>query len=194
MESRNIIIILVAVIVILAAAIGFALMNPTTAKEPTKINITSDMEQYEGGELAIRLTDLNSTPISKEIVNITVTDSSGETVVDDVVKTDMDGNAVLDLNLAEGTYNVTVTYDGNENYTQSNATQELIIRQEVVETAPQSGADSNPAEEEIDYNSPDSEYFKWDTDGSYHKKQEGASYFYAQDEYTGEWSYWANKT
>lgn len=194
MESRNIIIIMVAVIVILAAAIGFALLSPSTAKEPTKINITSDMEQYEGGELSIQLSDLNDTAISGEIVNITVTNSSGETVVDDVVKTDSEGNADFDLDLAEGTYNVTVSYDGNENYTKSNATQELTIKQEVVEVALEPDVDSSYAEEEIDYNSPDSEYYKWDTDGSYHKKQEGASYIYAQDAVTGEWSYWANKS
>lgn len=49
-------------------------------------------------------------------------------------------------------------------------------------------------QEDIDYNSPDSEYYKWDTDGSYHKKQEGVDYVYAQDAVTGEWSYWADKT
>ena len=45
MENKNIIIILVAIIVILAAAVGVALMNPTVAKEPSKIKITSDKEQ-----------------------------------------------------------------------------------------------------------------------------------------------------
>ena len=68
MENKNIIIILLVIIVILAAAIGFTLLNPMHAKDPTKIKITSDKEQYEGGELSIKLTDLNKTPISKEIV------------------------------------------------------------------------------------------------------------------------------
>ena len=80
------IIILVVIIVILAAAIGFALLNPLNAKEPTKIKITSDKEQYEGGELSIKLTDLNKTPISKQVVNITITNKKGKVVVDDVVK------------------------------------------------------------------------------------------------------------
>ena len=59
MENKNIIIILVAIIVILAAAIGFVLFNPLVAKEPCKVLITSDKEQYEGGELSIILADLN---------------------------------------------------------------------------------------------------------------------------------------
>ena len=133
MENRNIIIILLVIIVILAAAIGFALLNPAIAKEPTKIKITSDKEQYEGGELSIKLTDMNKTPISKEIVNVTVTDSKGKVVVDDVVKTNSKGKANLDLDLKKGKYVVNVTYGGNENYTGNASSQKLTINEEVVE-------------------------------------------------------------
>ena len=55
MENKSIILILLVVIVILAAAVGFVLFNPTSAKAPTQINITSDGEQYEGGELNVRV-------------------------------------------------------------------------------------------------------------------------------------------
>ena len=72
MENRNIIIILLVVIVILVAAIGVMMFNTSHAKEATKIKITSDKEQYEGGKLSIELTDLNKTPLSKEIVNVTI--------------------------------------------------------------------------------------------------------------------------
>ncbi len=143
MENKNIIIILLVIVVILVAAIGFVLLNPTHAKEPTKIKITSDKEQYEGGELSLQLTDLNKTPISKEIVNVTVTNSKGKTVVDDVVKTNSKGKAKLDLDLKKGKYNVVVTYGGNENYTGNNTTQKLTIKEEVVETASVSSTNSN---------------------------------------------------
>ena len=130
MENKNIIIILIVIIVILAAAIGFAVLNPMHAKEPTKIKITSDKEQNEGGKLSIRLTDLNKTPLSKEIVNVTITNSKGKVVVDDVVKTDSKGKANLNLDLKKGKYNVTVSYGGNENYTGNNTTQKLTIKEE----------------------------------------------------------------
>lgn len=133
MENKNIIIILLVIIVILAAAIGFALLNPMHAKEPTKIKITSDKEQYEGGEISIQLTDLNKTPLSKETVNITITNSKGKVVFDDVVKTDSKGKAKSDLDLKKGKYVVNVTYEGNENYTGNNTTQKLTIKEEVVE-------------------------------------------------------------
>ena len=143
MENRNIIIILLVIVVILVAAIGVVLMSSATAKEPTKIKITSDKEQYEGGELSIQLTDLNKTPISKEIVNVTVTNSKGKVVVDDVVKTNSKGKAKLDLDLKKGKYNVTVSYGGNENYTGNNTTQKLTIKEEVVETESVSSTNSN---------------------------------------------------
>ena len=140
MENKNIIIILIVIIVILAAAIGFAMFKPMHTKEPTKIKITSDKEQYEGGELSIQLTDLNKTPISKEVVNITITNSKGKVVVDDVVKTNSKGKAKLDLDLKKGKYNVTVTYGGNENYTGNNTTQKLTIKEEVVKAEPASSS------------------------------------------------------
>lgn len=132
MENKHIILILLVIIIILATAIGVMLLNPATAKEPTKIKITSDNEQYESGELSIQLTDLNKIPISKEIVNITIT-NSGKVVVDDVVKTDSKGNAKLDLDLKKGKYDVIVIYGGNENYTGNNTTQKLTIKEDVVE-------------------------------------------------------------
>ena len=142
MENKNIIIILVAVIVVLAAVVGFMLFNPTHAKEPTKIKITSDKEQYEGGKLSFKLTDLNKTPVSGEIVNVTIKNKKGKIVVDDVVKTNSKGKAKLNLDLEKGKYTVNITYGGNENYTGSNTTQKLKIKEEVVEAEPIVSSDS----------------------------------------------------
>ena len=133
MENKNIIIILIIIVVIIAAAVGLVMLNPTSAKEPTQIKITSDKQQYEGGKLSVKLTDLNNTPISKEKVNITVTNSKGKVVVDDVVKTNSKGKASMDLDLKKGKYNVTVTFAGNENYTGNNTTMKLTIKEKVVE-------------------------------------------------------------
>ena len=132
MENKKIIIILVAIIVVLAAVLGVMFLQSTTAKEPTKVKIISNKTQYEGGELSIKLTDLNGTAISKEIVNVTITNSKGKVVVDDVVKTNSKGKAKLDLDLKKGKYNVNVSYDGNENYTGNNTTQKLTIKEEEV--------------------------------------------------------------
>ena len=104
------------------------------------------------------MTDLNKTPLSKEIVNITITDSKGKVVVDDVVKTNSKGKASLNLDLKKGKYNVTVSYGGNENYTGNNTTQKLTIKEKVVEATveqsssePQYLSDTGEPISEADY-------------------------------------------
>ena len=142
-KNKTIIIILLVIIIVLVAVIGFTVLNPTNAKEPTKVKITSDKTQYEDkGKLSIQLTDLNKTQISKEIVNITITNKKGKVVVDDVVKTNSKGKANLDLNLKKGKYKVKVSYCGNENYTGNNTTQKLTIKEKVVK-AEASQSDNN---------------------------------------------------
>ena len=138
MENKNIIIILVVIIVILAAAIGFMLVKPMHAKEPTKIKVTSNKTLNEGDNLSVKLTDLNKTPLSKENLNITVKDSTGKVVANKTVQTNDKGNAKMDLNLKKGNYDVTVSYGGNENYTGNNTTQKLTIKEKVKETVSQS--------------------------------------------------------
>jgi len=168
MENRNIIIILVVVIVVLAAVIGFMLLNPShNAKEQTKIKITSDKEQYKGGTLKLQLADLNKTPISKEIVNVTVTDKKGKVVVDEVVKTDSKGKANLDLKLKKGNYKVNVTYGGNENYTGCNITQKLKIKEKVVKAQETSSSSNGGSSEPSDW---------YDSKGTHHFYENGQEY------------------
>ncbi len=132
MENKNIIIILVVIIVVLAAAIGFMVLKPMHAKEPTKIKVTSNKTLTEGDELSVKLTDLNKTPLSKQKVNITIKDSKGKVVANKTVKTNDKGNAKMDLKLTKGKYDVDVSYGGNENYTGNNTTQKLTIKEKVV--------------------------------------------------------------
>ena len=133
MENKNIIIILIAIIVVLAVVAGVMFMQPA-AKEPTKVKITSDKSQYEGGKVTIQLTDLNKTAISKEKVNITITNKKGKVVINETIKTNSKGKAKLDLDLKKGNYTVNVTYGGTENYTGNNTTQKLNIKEEIKQT------------------------------------------------------------
>ena len=135
MENKNIIIILVVIIVVLAAVIGFMVLKPMHAKQPTKIKVTSNKTLYEGKDLSIKLTDLNKTPLSKQNVNITIKDSKGKVVANKTVKTDEKSNEKMDLKLTKGKYDVDVSYGGNENYTGNNTTQKLTIKEEVKQSA-----------------------------------------------------------
>ena len=140
MENKNIIIILVVIIIILAAVIGFMVLKPMHAKEPTKIKITNNDTLDEGKDLTLKLADLNKTPIANENVNITIKNSKGKVVANKTVKTNDNGNAKMDLKLKKGKYAVLVVYGGNKNYTGNNTTQKLTIKEEVKKTVSESSS------------------------------------------------------
>ena len=133
MENNNVVMFLLVIIVILAAVFGIMFFQSLNAKEPTKVKIISNKTQDEGGKLAIQLTDLNKTPISKEKVNINITNKKDKVVVNKTVTTNSEGKAKLDLDLKKGKYTVNVTYGGNKNYTGNKTTQNLTIKEEVKE-------------------------------------------------------------
>ena len=139
-----IIAILIIVVVILAAAMLVMSMPLMNAQKDSKIAITSNKTLYEGDNLTVKLTDLNNAAISAG-VKITVTDDSGNVVLEDSLKTDSDGNASMPLNLDAGNYTVNATFSGNENFTANSTTQKLVIENEAVqETASsQSGPSSS---------------------------------------------------
>ncbi|WP_405265060.1 hypothetical protein [Methanobrevibacter sp.] len=134
MENRNIIIILVAIIIVLAVVAGAMFLQSGHAKDPTKVKITSDKKQFEGGKLKLQLTDLNKTALSKQKVNIIVKNKKGKVVVNETVKTNSKGKANLDLDLKKGNYTVNAFYKGNENYTGNNTTQKLTVKEKVKKT------------------------------------------------------------
>ena len=159
--------VIITLIVVLAAAVAFVFFNPTAAKEATTIKITSDKEQYKGGKLSVQLTGLNNTPLSKEVVNVTVTDKKGKVVVDEVVKTNSKGKAKLDLKLKKGNYKVNVTYGGNENYTGCNITQKLKIKEKVVKAQETSSSSNGGSSEPSDW---------YDSRGAHHFYENGKEY------------------
>ena len=191
MKYNNIIIILLIIVLILVSEIGVMFLTSTNAKEPTDIKITSNNEQNEGGELSAILTDLNGTPLSNESVNITITNSEGKAVIENVVKTDLNGEAKLNLNLEKGEYNVNITYSGNAKYAQNNTNQKLTIKEAVTNTVSStSSSQSSSTPYDINNlpptNDPYPETKRYYTD-QYHVRQEYADgYMRSVDIRTGQ--------
>ncbi len=191
MKYNNIIIILLIIVLILVAGIGVMFLTSTNAKEPTDIKITSNNEQNEGGELSAILTDLNGTLLSNESVNITITNSEGKAVIENVVKTDLNGEAKLNLNLEKGEYNVNITYSGNAKYAQNNTNQKLTIKEAVTNTVSStSSSQSSSTPYDINNlpptNDPYPETKRYYTD-QYHVRQEYADgYMRSVDIRTGQ--------
>ena len=192
MENKNIIIILVAIIVILAAALGVMFLQTANAKEPTRLMITNDQTLKEGDSLSIKLTDLNKTPLSKEKVNILITNSKGKLVVNKTVRTNSYGNAKVDVDLKKGDYTFEAVYRGNENYTGNDTKQNLTIEEKVVEAQLISSSSKSSSSTPYDINNlpptndPYPETNRYYID-EYHVKQEYADgYMRTVDVRTGE--------
>ena len=134
MEDKNIIIILVAVIIILAVAVGVMYFQSMNVSEQSIVKITSDNALYEGNDLSVELSDLNKIPISDADIDIVIKDKDGDIVVNGMVKTDSKGKAKLNLDLSKGKYDVEAIFNGNDNFTLSNATQKLTIEEVKTET------------------------------------------------------------
>lgn len=134
MENKNIIIILVAIIIVLAAIAGFMFSQSQNPKNGCEVKVTSDPNLYEGDKLSIQLTGLDKTAISKEKVDVVITDKKGNVVVNKTVKTNSKGKAKIGLNLKKGKYDVNVTFGGNEKYVASDVSQVLRIKEKTTET------------------------------------------------------------
>jgi hypothetical protein len=132
MDLNKVIIALVIVLVALAVA-GFVMFNPLSAKQDSQVIVTCGPELNEGDAFSIKLTDLNGTPISNQNVNVTILGSDGGLIQQNVV-TDANGDASFQLNGSViGNCVVGVNYGGNENYTACNTTQNIQIKEKVVQ-------------------------------------------------------------
>lgn len=185
MENKNIIVILVAIILILSVVLGAILLQPTDAKEPTKVKITSNSTLYEGDSIVVQLTDLNKTPLSKEKLNIKISNSKGKLIVNKTIKTNSKGKAKLDWDLKKGKYEVNVAYAGNENYTGNNTTQKLTIKEvEIIEESTSSYEQiSNEQSSSSSSNSEDDGYWETSIDApfEYHTEYDSSGGFRQYD-------------
>ena len=112
------------IVIIAALLVGVVAMMPNTKKQDTKLTFESNATLTEGDSIKIKLTDVNGTAIANQKVNITITDKNNASDYHSVV-TDEDGGGKIKLDKEPGEYTVTISYDGNDNYTASNATQNL---------------------------------------------------------------------
>lgn len=142
MENKNIILILIVIIVVLAAILGVVFFYSANAKKSSEIKITSNKTLSAGDSLSVKLTGLNNTAISNEMVKITIMDSNGKVAVNKTVKTNSKGKASLDLDLKKGNYNVTAEFAGNEKYDGNTTFQKLTVKEEVTQLTSENSVDT----------------------------------------------------
>ena len=141
MDRQKIIILaLIEMVVILLVAV-FSMM-PGFTKQNTEITFKNNSTLTKGDSLNITLTDANGTALADQTVNITIADGNNAENYHSAV-TDENGTASLKLDNGAGNYTVTVSYEGDEKYNGCNATEEITIEEEVVETQTSSSSDAS---------------------------------------------------
>ena len=132
MDKRELIIAgIFVVVVIVLASIIFAPNN--TAKQTT-IEVLNNDTIGENGTVYVKLKDNNNTSLSEKTVHIKITDENGTVVYEGSGKTHATGVAIFKMNnVSPGDYNLSVTFDGDENHTSSSISKSLKILGEHIE-------------------------------------------------------------
>ena len=133
MENRNVILILVAIIAVLAILVGF-MASQSLAREDSSLAIESK-NISPGESLLVRLTDSAGNPISNETVHIKCTDKDGVTVEKDAT-TNVYGKAKFKIDEV-GTYSVECGFGGNSQYASSSVNGNVEVEKATTEVVDQ---------------------------------------------------------
>ena len=127
MENKNIIIIMIAVILVLAAVLGVMFFQSANAKEPTGIEIRQTNRTVDDNFFSVKVTDSKGNQLVDAAVNLTIKDAKGKAIVDEEVKIDLSNSSLFDFDLKKGKYVVDVDYNGNKDYSPSHGSYNLNV-------------------------------------------------------------------
>lgn len=128
METRNLIIICIASILIVGICAGaYIYINLTAAGPTVLIDNNNGNSIYKGDNYSVLLVDENGTGIPNKTVELNFTNSKNKTKTFNVT-TNSKGKAKIDLNLSKGKYKVIGTFYGDDDYKSSNFTKKIKIK------------------------------------------------------------------
>lgn len=133
--DENKLIIIGVIIVILAVIAGFMLTSSSDDSQgDTKLDILTQGAISENGTIDVKLTNIDGVAIRDKVVHVSVTDDKGNVVFSEDVTTYANGVANVKLNdVKAGTYNIEVTFDGDDKFTSSSVSEKLTINPGVSE-------------------------------------------------------------
>lgn len=135
MEKSHKIIIIGLSIVIIALIVGLA--YTTFNVKDTQLDILGSKAISANGTLTVKLVSSDGTPLEGKKVSISVYSDSGDEVFVDSTSTDSLGKANITLeNVAVGNYTINATFNGDNGYAASTASEKIeIIKEENVEAS-----------------------------------------------------------
>ena len=132
MDKKELIIIgIVAVIFIVVAGV---ILSPTTGAKDTELKMLNNGTLGENGTIYIKLTDAQKQSLADKPITVKITDKNGKEVLSKTVKTHVTGVAIVKLaKMSPGSYEVKVSYDGDNNYTASSLKEKINVKSGYVE-------------------------------------------------------------
>ena len=116
---------IIVIIAVVAAGIIFA---PSTSGQYTSIDILNKGDLGHNSTIYVKLTDGNKASLTNKTIHIKLTDDKNNVVYEESVKTHATGVAMAKLsNVSAGTYNLEVSFDGDENYTGCSISQKVKV-------------------------------------------------------------------
>lgn len=132
MDKKELIIIgIVAVIFIVVAGV---MLSPSTGAKDTELKMLNNETLGENGTIYIKLTDAQKQSLADKPITVKITDKNGKEVLSKTVKTHVTGVAIVKLaKMSPGSYEVKVSYDGDNNYTASSLKEKINVKSGYVE-------------------------------------------------------------
>ena len=132
MDKKELIIIgIVAVIFIVVAGV---MLSPSTGAKDTELKMLNNGTIGENGTIYIKLTDAQKQSLADKPITVKITDKNGKEVLSKTVKTHVTGVAIVKLaKMSPGSYEVKVSYDGDNNYTASSLKEKINVKSGYVE-------------------------------------------------------------
>lgn len=122
--NRNIIIALIIIFLIILA--GIITFSQFATKADAEITFSSNASLKNGDAVEFQLTDAKGNPISNQ--NLSISFGANGTYEHYSIVTNYEGKGALVLNNEDsGNYNVKVIFDGNEQFNECNASQNITI-------------------------------------------------------------------
>ncbi len=131
MKLKNILLV-VAIIVVVIIAFTFLVNHQAHPKQDTKAVITNGTNLTEGQNVTVKLMDSNGKPLSGQSISVTVIGNKGGYNQKNLT-TDKYGEANITVdNRTIGSCAVKVQYDGNDQYSGCNFTDNIVVNKKPV--------------------------------------------------------------
>lgn len=138
MNKKIIIVLIIIVLIVLGGIIAFS----NNSKIDTQINFLTGSSLQNGDQIQFELKDANGNAITNQNVTISF-GANGESNNYSII-TDSEGKGALLLDSEEyGTYNVTVTFSGDDKYNECSANQTVTVGETTSESSDYSSSESS---------------------------------------------------